>query len=419
MRTKLFKVMTAVVLMVASANLARGEVLGSEGEETGAAEVSGEQTEEAEESRSLGPGYYGMEPIKTLSNNGKGYSVAELTLGEDRPLDLNFGGWLQLGYTSRSTGLFNNVPSEVRVHQAWLFVEKEAKSLDVIDWGFRFDAMYGGDGQDTQAFGNNPDHWDIDWDRGAGYGWAIPQLYVELTYKDFSLMGGHFYTLLGYEVVTAPDNFFFSHAMTMYLSEAFTHTGALLKYSGLDMFEFYAGWTAGWDTGFDQFETGGSNFLGGFNFQPIDEASLTYILTAGNFGAIGKGYSHSVVVNTTPLGSLLPGLNYVLQSDYLDVDQDVFGSGHDYSTIGINQYLMYWFVDEIGIGTRFEWWKPNGVSYYESTVGLNLKPIPNVIIRPEIRWQWSPAADDNSAKNIIGLPVVEGEIFGFVMIFTF
>lgn len=417
MHTKLLKVMTAAAFMVASADLARGEEL-SEGEKTGAVEVSGEQTEEAEEeSRSFGPGYYGTEPIRTLSNNGKGYSIAELTLGEERPLDLNFGGWLQLGYTSRSTGLFNNDPGDVGVQQAWLFVEKEAKSLDVIDWGFRFDAMYGKDGPDTQAFGNNPDHWDIDWDHGV-YGWAIPQLYAELTYKDFTLIGGHFYTLLGYEVVTAPDNFFFSHAFTMYLSEAFTHTGALLKYSGVDMFEFYAGWTAGWDTGFDQFGSG-SNFLGGFNFQPIDEVSLTYITTAGNFGAIGEGYSHSIVVNTTPLGKLLPGLNYVLQSDYLDTNQDTFGSGMDYSTIGINQYLMYWIFDEIGVGTRFEWWKPNGVSYYQSTVGFNIKPIPNVIIRPEIRWQWSPAADDNSANNFIGLPVDEGEIIGIDMTFTF
>lgn len=418
MRSSLLKVVAALAL-VANATLAYGQGLGSQGEKTGATEVSGGQTREAEGSRSLGPRYYGTEPIRTLSNNGKGYTVADLTLGEQRPLDLNFGGWVSIGYTSRSTGLFNNNPSEVSVHQAWLFVERQAKKLDVIDWGFRFDAMYGSDGQDTQSFGNTPDHWDVDWDRGAGYGWAIPQLYVELTYKDFSLMGGHFYTLLGYEVVTAPDNFFFSHAFTMALSEPFTHTGGVLKYSGIDMLELYAGWTAGWDTGFDQSFQGGSNFLGGFSFQPLDEASLTYMLTGGNLGLIGKGYSHSVVLNTTPLGSLLPGLNYVLQSDYLDVDQDVFGTGHDYSTIGINQYLLYWIVDEIGVGTRFEWWKPNGVSYYESTLGLNIKPIPNFIIRPEIRWQWSPAADDNSAKNIIGLPIDEGEILAFDMIFTF
>jgi len=421
MLRNLLKATTAAYVVLVSATLASGQTptpLGSEGMETGAAEVSGAQTEEAEESRSLGPNYYGREPIKFLSNEGKGYSFAEMLLGEDRPF--NFGGWFQLGYTSRSTGLFNDQPSKINNHQSWLYFEKEADGSEGFDWGFRFDAMYGIDGPDTQAFGNNPGNWDFDngFDRGDGYAFALPQLYLEAAYKDFSLIGGHFYTLLGYEVVTAPDNFFFSHAFTMYLSEAFTHTGVLAKYTGLDMFEFYGGWTAGWDTGFDQFG-GGSNFLGGFNFAPIDEASLTYILTAGNLGAIGDGYSHSIVINTTPLGDLLPGLNYVLQSDYLTVNEDVLGSGQDYSTIGINQYLLYWIVDEVGVGTRFEWWKPNGVSYYESTIGFNLKPIPNIIVRPEIRWQWSPAGDDNPARNIAGLPIDEGEILGIDMIFTF
>ena len=95
--------------------------------------------------------------------------------------------------------------------------------------------------------------------------------------------------------------------------------------------------------------------------------------------------------------------------DYLTVNEDVLGSGNDgYSTIGINQYLMYWLFDEVGFGARFEWWKPNGVSYYEATIGMNFKPLPNIIIRPEGRWQWSPAANDDPGRNVAGLPVDEG-----------
>lgn len=360
--------------------------------------------------------YYSTEPIKFLSNCGEGYTLQGIIDKSEDPY-FNFGGWVSLGYTSRSTGLFNSNPSRINNHQSWFWVEKVADGSKGLDYGFRFDGMYGTDADDTQAFGNNPGNWDFlnGFDRGGGYGFAIPQLYGELAYEDFSLIGGHFYTLLGYEVVTAPDNFFFSHAFTMYNSEAFTHTGALLSYSGLDMFEFYAGWTAGWDTGFDQFG-GGSNFLGGFSVTPIDEVSATWIVTAGNLGAIGDGYSHSIVIDTTPIENL----NYVIQSDYIDVNTDVLGSGNaGYSTIGINQYLMYYIFDELGVGTRFEWWKANGVSYYESTTGLNIKPIPNIIIRPEIRWQWSPAADNNPARNVAGLPVDEGMIFGMDMIFTF
>ena len=61
----------ATYLVLAGDGLAVGqtaEPLGSDGVETGAAEVSGAQTVEAEESRSLGPNYYGRQPIKFLSN---------------------------------------------------------------------------------------------------------------------------------------------------------------------------------------------------------------------------------------------------------------------------------------------------------------------------------------------------------------
>ncbi len=415
-------VLLAASLVLFTAASGRAEELGSDGMETGAMEVSGVQTQEAESSGNsiFGPDYYSSDLGKALTNGGEGYTLQGFIDKDEDPY-LSFGGWVQLGYTSRSTGMFNDIPNRINNNQSWFWIEKTADGSEGLDWGFRFDGMYGTDAGDTQAFGNNPGNWDYEngFDRGGGYGFAIPQLYAELAYEDFSLIGGHFYTLLGYEVVTAPDNFFYSHAFTMYNSEAFTHTGVLLSYSGLDMFDFYAGWTAGWDTGFDQFG-GGSNFLGGVSVTPIDEVSVTYILTAGNLGAIGDGYSHSIVVDTTPLEEWVPGLNYVLQSDYLDVNEDVLGSGNaGYSTIGINQYLLYQIFDEIGVGARFEWWKPNGVSYYEATVGTRLTPIPNLIIRPELRWQWSPAANDNPARNVAGLPVDEGVIFGMDMILTF
>src|SRR5690606_21833194 len=126
----------------------------------------------------------------------------------------------------------------------------------------------------------DPGHWDYlnGWDHGY-YGWAMPQLYAEVAYGDLSVIAGHFYTLLGYEVVPATGNFFYSHAFTMYNSEAFTHTGVLATYSASDNLTLYGGWTLGWDTGFNQFG-GGSSFLGGASVGITDDATITYILTA-------------------------------------------------------------------------------------------------------------------------------------------
>ena len=57
------------------------------------------------------------------------------------------------------------------------------------------------------------------------------KLYFEAGYGDLTVKIGHFYTIIGWEVVTAPDNFFYSHAYTMYNSEPFTHTGVLATYN--------------------------------------------------------------------------------------------------------------------------------------------------------------------------------------------
>ena len=311
---------------------------------------------------------------------------------------VSVGGWFSAGYHSESNDLFNSRPDQLGLHQAWLYAEKAATSDSPI--GFRADLMYGIDADDTQAFGNTPGQWDFDngFDFGS-YGWAIPQLYLEVALGEWNIKAGHFFTLVGYEVVTAPDNFFYSHAMTMYNSEPFTHTGVLATRSLSDNLEIYAGWTLGWDTGFDQFNDG-SSWLGGFSYTISEDVNFTYISTAGNFGARGDdAYSHSMVANLV----LTDQLTWVVQSDYLRVE----GTGED--NVGLNQYLLYEVNDKVGVGTRLEWWQgdvltgyaPHGgvlpaagsLSYYAATFGVNFKPRSNIILRPELRHDWSPAAN--------------------------
>lgn len=319
-------------------------------------------------------------------------------LCEDSPYSI--GGWYQIGYHNRTTGLFNDRPGRFQTHQAWLYAEKAADGSEGLDWGFRADLMYGIDAGDTQAFGNPDDSWDFGtMDHGA-YGWAIPQLYAEVAMGDLSVIAGHFYTLLGYEVVTAPDNFFYSHAFTMYNSEAFTHTGVLATYSASDDVTLYGGWTLGWDTGFDQ-KDGGSSFLGGASIGLTDDLSATFITTIGNFGDIGEGYSHSIVLDY----AVTDKLNYVFQSDFLTAD--------DSESYGINQYLLYSINDCWGVGGRAEWYKSDGNSIYALTGGVNYRPSQNLVIRPEIRYQWDPESAN------YGLDTDGDAIFGIDAILTF
>jgi hypothetical protein len=128
------------------------------------------------------------------------------------------GGWLQLGYTSDALPAFNTYDDVLQLQQAWLYAEKAIDTSCGFDIGGRIDYLYGTDGPNTQAFGTDPRGWDNDWDNGSQYGWAMPQLYLEAGYGDLSVKAGHFYTIIGHEVVPAPENFFYSHAYTFNLA---------------------------------------------------------------------------------------------------------------------------------------------------------------------------------------------------------
>ena len=230
---------------------------------------------------------------------GDPWTLSEFLHGDCEP-KVKIGGWLQSGYHSEDNGLFNTRPDEWNLHQAWLFAEKEAVAGE-SPLGFRADILYGIDAQDTQSFGNTPGTFDFQngFDHGA-FGWAIPQLYAELALENWTIKAGHFYTLIGYEVVTAPDNFFYSHAITFFNTEPFTHTGVLASRNIGDNVEVYGGWTAGWDTGFDSLNDG-SSWLGGLSVTLTENSTLAYFSTAGNLGARGSdAYSHSCLLYTSP-----------------------------------------------------------------------------------------------------------------------
>ena len=338
----------------------------------------------------------------------EGFSLAGM-MGLDTDV-WELGGWTQLGYTNRVTplattfagpGSFNNLPNQVNLQQQWFYLGKVADGSSGFDVGGRIDFMYGTDASKTQAFGNPAGEFDYlnGWDHGY-YGYAMPQLYGEVAMGDLSVKIGHFFTLVGYEVVPATGNFFYSHAYTMFNSEPFTHTGALATYTGLEGMTLYGGWTTGWDTGFNQLN-GGSSFLGGFGVDLADAVSLTYICTYGNFGWLDNGgddsYSHSVVITA----GLTDNLEYVFQTDMVNTDDS---GGVAYDTVGINQYLFYALTDSVKLGGRAEWWKADGTSYNEVTGGVNVNLLSNLIIRPEYRYDWSPGGDID--QSVFGMDMI-------------
>lgn len=326
--------------------------------------------------------------------------------------------------TSRYNGpqTFNDRDREFQLNQLYLSMGRDADNGGCgWDWGGRMDLLYGTDYVFTQSAGLElqPDGTNA-WNGHRHYGLAMPQVYGEVAYNDLSVKVGHFYTIMGYETVTATNNFFYSHAYTMQYGEPFTHTGALATYNYNCNWDFYGGIVNGWDK-FDAV-TDKMAFLGGATYTPDHER---YTLT----GTFISGQEDGIAVvpaPTTRTGYSIVfdydincRLKYVLQHDNFWQDNTGVVAGEDAEWYGINQYLFYTVNDCWKLGVRAEWFRDddgaraagfgspiresaafNGAgnaipqaaaagNYYNITVGANWTPRSNLTVRPELRFDWS------------------------------
>jgi len=327
------------------------------------------------------------------------------------------GGFTQFGYQSDPDGAFagnGNLLNQKEykffgLNQQYMFLGKVADGSKGFDWGFRGDLIYGLDGNEAQAFGNiNAGHYDYlnGWDHGA-YEWALPQLYAEVAMGNLSVKAGHFYTPIGYEVIPSNGNFFLSRQLTFYNSEPFHHTGALGTYKVNDKLSVIGGWVLGMDTGFYQFDSGNSA-IAGFTYTISEKTSLIYAGIYGNLGWRGDGAINSFI------------LTHKWDDKWSTVHQfDVLGSnlGSDFNSApgtggvagdstGLINYAFYDINPKTKAGVRYEWYKADGTSYQTLTGGVNIKPMANLVIRPEVRYMFS-----NGNQQVYTGPDYAGELY--------
>lgn len=312
------------------------------------------------------------------------------------------GGWAQFGYHNRDSINFNDRRGRLNLHQLWLNFDKPAYVHNGL--GYRFDFVYGIDAQALQATGNgpigNPDGFDNDFDNGR-YGWAVFQAYAELGNRENTLRLGKFESPFGYESIPSRDNFFYSRTYTRIFTEPFSHTGAIANFQGGGGRSYVLGATAGWNTGFDQVSNG-FNVITGMRWNPNDNVFLSMTSSLGDTGFRGSGTLNSFIADV----QLLPRFNYVFQLDYLNLSLN--GIGND--EYGVVNYLFYNVNPCLAFGSRLEWWKSDQLtvdtrSTYDFTVGANYMPHSNVVIRPELRFDWGAAALDPGIP-IIGIDAV-------------
>jgi hypothetical protein len=328
-------------------------------------------------------------------------------------------GWIDQGITwnpdspaNRFNGpvTFNDRSNEYMLNQAYLIGERVTNTeCRDFDLGGRIDLVYG---TDSRFLGANGLEYEVQPDGSVNYKWnranrfyglAMPQVYGDLAWKDFVFRVGRFYTIAGYEVCTAPDNFFYSHSYTTQYGEPFTHTGMLAKWKANDRLSLTAGLHQGWDQW--EYDDGKLGFLLGANWTSCNEkTTLALSLVSSDEQSAGQGNRNLVsLVWQQKLGEKL---RYVLQGDMTHEEGAINGT-QDAEWYGLVNYLYYDLNACWSLGARYEWFTdddgvrvaglgyPKGINlnavpshWQEVSLGVNYKPNANVLVRSEVRWDW-------------------------------
>ncbi len=406
-----------------------------------------------------------VEPTEVASGALQAAKLNPNNLEFMKKAGLTFGGWLQTGvtYNAGNPGngfngpvTFGDRSAELQLNQLYFFLQRAvATEGDSWDFGGRFDFMWGSDSIFTQAYGVpaydvndgtalTRNHWDLNLLRNTSrfYDIALPQLYLEAYVpigNGLNVKAGHFYTPIGYEVVTAPDNFFYSHSYTMQYGEPFTHTGIMANYAFDKNWSTLAGVltgsaTGGWDGGWDQ-QLGNWGGLLGATWNTEDKATSFNI--TGTYSGVSERHSQGWGIYSMVFKhNILDDLHMVLQHDHGFANGVLInGETVDATWYGINSYLMYDITDKLGVGMRGEWFRDNNgfrvcspgrvsaatnaagpdnvpvssaasflatcnsASWYAFTLGLNYKPVKWITLRPNVRYDWVDA-DVVGAGNI-------------------
>jgi len=326
-------------------------------------------------------------------------------------------GWMAGGAVANAgdpVSRYNGVTTfpdrnEVMLNQLYLVMQRPTDtSEEFFDIGGRLDLLFGTDYIFTQAVGLETDLTGAPkWNNHRFYGLAMPQAYVEVAAGDLAVKVGHFYTIIGNESVMAPNNFFYTHAYTMQYGEPFTHTGVLATYALSDQLSVTTGIHNGWDI-FDR-ASERAGLLTGFTWKSFDErTTLSFGLTAGdefNAQAIPT-YSNRTMYSLVATRQVTDRLQVVLQHD-CGWNKDYSAPGVDAEWYGLHKMVFYTINDCWKWGARAEWFRDDdgarvtgvradnpvaGASFvgdfYEISTGLNWTPTANLVVRPEIRWDW-------------------------------
>ncbi len=307
--------------------------------------------------------------------------------------------------------------NSLNLNQIWLTGQR---ALDTethgFDWGYRIDALFGTNTAQCVNDGGFDGGWTPS---GDGYAASIYQMYAEVGVGNFSLKVGKFGTLLGYESVNATENLFNS-ASYMYDHEPATHCGGLLTYDMTEKLSLNFGITTGSDTSFEN-DDDDIGFLFGVGYQITDRLYVGY---AAHWASIHGGedgrrsnnsYDYYDLFDGVPAGDhdeflqtvtvswdVTDRFNYTFVTNYGNMTSDLvyenadFSSSPSYDQVGIANYFSYELTEKVTLAFRYEWFNQSAetggeskeANYHDVSFSAIYRPTENILIRPEIRYDW-------------------------------
>lgn len=347
-------------------------------------------------------------------------------------LPISLRGWVSGGYVFNGdtpnphfNGPYNEVDRDrPQLNQLYFIAEKKLRDTDSINLGGRVDTLFGNDFFLAQSNGLERTQAGRPKWNDQLHGVALPQMYAEIGNKTYSIKAGHFYTIIGYEGVPAPSNFFYSKSYSYQFAGPFTHWGGLATAKITPQITLQAGVVNGWDALDRQQDK--PTFIGGAKYETDDKfftGSLAVITGEERTtipGVFGNRTRYSALITLRPMKKL----EYTLHQHFSSqANGDPNGGAATW--YGVDQYLYYALHKTIKGGLRFEWFRdhdgtrvsgapgrgnPNfgrfAGDFFSVTGGVNYTPHPNITFRPEVRYDWSsgdgrPYNDGHSNSQIL------------------
>ena len=328
------------------------------------------------------------------------------------------GGATFIGYNSfKNSGVLDKVSLNVE-----RTVDATKKQFDL---GFRLEGIYGSDAAFIHSNGL--------WAKETGHTQSdLLQSYLDIALPNLpaKIRVGKWIELAGFEQYSAniygafgdPSRALYSYSYQFLYAEPGTQTGAFATYILNSQWTFDAGLTRGWNQS-TRDSNGTSDFLGRVTFTPSDKTTIIFVMTegpeypvaVGNNIPAGDNKDWWTALDLVVTQKINNKLDLGLGFDYVETPQITNLKDGAKRWGGVAGYASYAIDSYFTLNTRLEWYNdsangfsngaPVGANYYESTVGVAIKPFPknkilsNLLLRPEVRYDHSNRLVFNSSDH--------------------